>query len=66
MAFRCAACGQDFVLEATLAPESTLQCFACEKILGRTDEVVTQLVDVSSNISTEMLKLALQKLFSAA
>jgi hypothetical protein len=66
MAFRCAACGQDFVLEATLAPESTIRCSACEKIFGRTDAVVTEMVHLSTNISTDMLKLALQKLFSAS
>jgi hypothetical protein len=66
MAFRCVGCGQDFVFEATLAPESTLRCSACERIFGRTDTVVRQMVHVSSNISTDMLKLALQKLFNAA
>jgi hypothetical protein len=66
MAFRCVGCGQDFVFEATLAPESTLRCSSYEKLFGRTDAVVTQMVRLSSNISTDMLKLALQKLFSAA
>jgi hypothetical protein len=54
------------VFEATLASDSTLCCSACEKIFGRTDAVVTQMVHVASNISTEMLTLALQKLFNAA
>jgi len=49
-----------------LAPETILRCSSCEKIFGRTDAVVTQMVHLTSNISTEMLKLALQKLFSAA
>jgi hypothetical protein len=62
MAFRCVGCGQDFVFEATLAPESTLRCSSYEKLFGRTDAVVTQMVRLSSNISTDMLKLALQKL----
>jgi hypothetical protein len=54
------------VFEATLVPESTLRCSACEKIFGRPDAVVTEMVHVTSNISTDMLKLALQRLFSAA
>jgi hypothetical protein len=65
MAFRCAACGHDLEIAVTLAPEAIVRCSSCEKIFGRTDAVVTEMVDLASDVSTEMLKLALHKLFNS-
>jgi DNA replicative helicase MCM subunit Mcm2 (Cdc46/Mcm family) len=66
MGFRCAACGHDMAVEATRAPDAILRCSGCEKIFGRTDAVVTEMVDKATEVSTQMLRLALHKLFNAA
>ena len=66
MAFRCVGCGQELVIQVTLAPESILRCSACEKIFGRTDAIVTEMVDLAAEVNTEMLKLALHKLVNSA
>jgi hypothetical protein len=65
MAFRCASCGHDLEIAATLIPEAIVRCSSCEKIFGRTDAVVGEMVDLASEVSTEMLRLALNKLFNA-
>jgi hypothetical protein len=49
-----------------LAPETIVRSSGCEKIFDRTDAVVTDMVDLASDVSTEMLRLALNKLFNAS
>jgi hypothetical protein len=66
MAFQCAACGHDLEIAVMLPPETVVRCSSCEKIFGRTDAVVTDMVDLASDVSTEMLRLALNKLFNAS
>jgi hypothetical protein len=61
MAFRCAACG-DLENAVPLASEAIVRCSSCEKIFGRIDTVVMEMVDLATDVSTEMLKLALHKL----
>ena len=66
MAFRCASCGHDLEIPVTLASEAIVRCFSCEKIFGRTDAVVMEMVDLASELSIEMLRVALNKLFNAS
>jgi hypothetical protein len=62
MGFRCAACSHDLAIEASRAPDAILRCSDCEKIFGRTDAVVTEMVDKATELSTQMLRLALGKM----
>jgi hypothetical protein len=66
MAFRCVGCGQELAIEAALAPKSILRCSAREKVFGRTDAVVTEMVHFACEVNTELLKLALHKLFNSS
>jgi hypothetical protein len=66
MGFRCVACSHDVAIETTRAPDGILRCSGCEKIFGRTDAVVEEMVDKATEVSTQMLRLALHKLFNAA
>jgi hypothetical protein len=59
-------CGQELAIEVSLAPESILRCSACEKIFGRTDAVVTEMVHLACEVNTELLKLALHKLLNSS
>jgi DNA-directed RNA polymerase subunit RPC12/RpoP len=62
MSFRCAACGRDLEIAVTPASDAIVRCSRCEKIFGRTDMVVMEVIDLASDVSTEILKLALRKL----
>jgi hypothetical protein len=60
MGFRCAACDR-----SDLGRRCDFACSRCEKIFGRTDAVVTEMVDKATEVSTQMLRLALHELFNA-